>query len=70
MAHDKEGEQRIRERAYQIWLEEGKPEGGAQQHRERALDAIEKQEKEEKEEKKDEQDRNSSGRKPPRSAKV
>jgi predicted subunit of tRNA(5-methylaminomethyl-2-thiouridylate) methyltransferase len=67
MADDKEREQRIRERAYQIWLEEGKPEGGAQQHWERALEAIEK---EQKEEKKEEQDRNSSGRKPARSAKV
>jgi hypothetical protein len=32
MASNGEKEQRIRERAYQIWLDEGQPEGRDQEH--------------------------------------
>ena len=33
-------EQRIRERAYQLWLEEGKPEGRAKEHWELASELV------------------------------
>ena len=32
MDHDKEAEQSIRERAYQIWLDEGCPDGRHEEH--------------------------------------
>ena len=32
MIEQKELEQRVRERAYQIWLDEGRPEGRAKDH--------------------------------------
>jgi hypothetical protein len=32
MAHDKETEQRIRERAFQIWIEQGQPSGRQHEH--------------------------------------
>jgi hypothetical protein len=36
MAHDKEAEQRIRERAYQIWIKQGQPHGRDREHWEQA----------------------------------
>jgi hypothetical protein len=41
MAHDVELEQKIRERAFQIWIEEGQPEGKDKEHWEKAKAAIE-----------------------------
>ena len=42
MSNDTELEQRIRVRAYELWLEEGKPEGKDKEHWERAQTEIEK----------------------------
>jgi DUF2934 family protein len=39
--HEKNIEQRVRERAYQIWLEEGQPAGREREHWERAKAQIE-----------------------------
>src|SRR5215212_3733748 len=43
MANDTELEQRIRERAYQIWLDSGKPEGRDKEHWELARFAMAQQ---------------------------
>lgn len=43
MAHDQELEQRIRERAYKIWLDEGCPHGKDKEHWELAKFAIAQQ---------------------------
>ncbi len=43
MADDNELEQRIRERAYQIWIEEGQPDGREKQHWELARFAVAEQ---------------------------
>ncbi len=37
---DEDLEQRIRERAYQIWLEQGQPEGRDKEHWERAKEEL------------------------------
>ena len=42
MPNEQELEQRIRERAYQIWIEDGQPEGKETAHWERAKAEIEK----------------------------
>jgi hypothetical protein len=42
MSNDTDLEQRIRVRAYELWLEEGKPEGKDKGHWERAQAEIEK----------------------------
>jgi hypothetical protein len=42
MSNDPDLEQRIRVRAYELWLEEGKPEGKDKEHWERAQAEIEK----------------------------
>jgi hypothetical protein len=41
MSNDTDLEQRIRVRAYELWLEEGKPEGKDKEHWERAKAEIE-----------------------------
>jgi hypothetical protein len=43
MPNDDEIDQRIRERAYLIWLDEGRPEGRDKQHWEIAREAIERE---------------------------
>jgi hypothetical protein len=42
MADDQELEQRIRERAFEIWIEEGQPYGKDKEHWEKARQEIEK----------------------------
>jgi Protein of unknown function (DUF2934) len=44
MATNGEKEQRIRERAYQIWLDEGRPDGRDKEHWQQALVQIEAEE--------------------------
>jgi len=42
MSNDTDAEQRIRERAFEIWIEEGQPEGKHKEHWERARLEVEK----------------------------
>jgi hypothetical protein len=42
MSNDTDVEQRIRERAFEIWIEEGQPEGKHKEHWERARLEVEK----------------------------
>jgi hypothetical protein len=42
MSNDTDTEQRIRERAFEIWIEEGQPEGKHKEHWERARLEVEK----------------------------
>jgi Protein of unknown function (DUF2934) len=46
MAEPKDLEQRIRERAYLFWVEEGKPEGREEIHWEAACKVVEQEERE------------------------
>jgi Protein of unknown function (DUF2934) len=46
MAESKDLEQRIRERAYLFWIEEGKPEGREEIHWEAACKVIEEENRE------------------------
>jgi hypothetical protein len=43
MRQDEDREQRIRERAFQLWIEDGRPFGKAEEHWERARVEIEGQ---------------------------
>jgi hypothetical protein len=45
MPNDDEIDQRIRERAYLLWLDEGRPEGRDKQHWEIAREAIEREDR-------------------------
>lgn len=42
MSNDADAERRIRERAFEIWIEEGQPEGKHKEHWEQACLEIEK----------------------------
>ena len=41
MSNDDEREQRIRERAFQIWIDDGQPEGKDKEHWARATEEVE-----------------------------
>jgi hypothetical protein len=45
MAHDKDRQQRIRDRAYLLWLNEGQPDGRDKEHWEQAEKQIAEEEK-------------------------
>jgi hypothetical protein len=45
MANDEDRQQRIRERAYQLWLDEGQPDGRDKEHWEQAENQTVEEEK-------------------------